>query len=163
MIRLTKQTDYALVLLTHMARGKGETPHTARDLAVDTHIPLPMVSKILKALGREGLLASTRGVHGGYRLARPAEEITAAEVIGLMEGPIGLTECTMHTDTTCSIESFCPVSTTLQRINQAVIVALKDLSLAEMATPWRVGPPPPRRKQSQMIEVTDESTVGMER
>lgn len=139
MIRLTKQTDYALVLLTRIARDRRAAWHTARDLAEETQIPMPMVSKILKILSRVGILASTRGAYGGYQLARPAEEITAAEIIDLLEGPVALTECAVHSGAkTCQIEALCPLSTTLQRINQAVIVALTQLSLAEMAQPWRL-------------------------
>ena len=92
MIRITKQTDYGIVLLTYLA-GHTERLFNAPELAAETHLPLPMVSKILKVLTREGMLASHRGVKGGYSLARLPEEISMAEIIAALEGPIALTEC----------------------------------------------------------------------
>ena len=92
MIRITKQTDYGIVLLTHLAANP-ERQYTAPELAAEARLPLPMVSKILKLLARDGLLASHRGVKGGYSLARPAEEISMAEIIAALEGPIAITEC----------------------------------------------------------------------
>ena len=92
MIRITKQTDYGIVLLTHLA-AHPDRHFNAPELAAEARLPLPMVSKILKLLAREGLLASHRGVKGGYSLARPAEEISMAEIIAALEGPIAITEC----------------------------------------------------------------------
>ncbi len=144
MIRLTKQTDYALVLLTQMATTPVCDMHTARDLAERTHLPLPMVSKILKTLGRHGLLISHRGSKGGYSLATDPENITVAEIIRVLEGPIALTECSVHSSTSCVIESSCPTSLNFRRISRAVTEALEGISLEEMAKPWRdwLGPIP---------------------
>ncbi|MBX3728828.1 MAG: SUF system Fe-S cluster assembly regulator [Candidatus Sumerlaeia bacterium] len=141
MLRLTKQTDYALVLLSLMAREGRRPVFTARDLAERTHIPMPMVSKILKRLAREDLLESTRGVNGGYSLSREPEEMSAAEVILKLEGPITLTECAAASDSLCAIEGSCPVSSTLQRVNRVVIEALRGISLADMARPGPGAPP----------------------
>jgi FeS assembly SUF system regulator len=135
MLRLTKQTDYALVLLSLMAREGRRPVFTARDLAERTHIPMPMVSKILKRLAREELLDSTRGANGGYSLARDPQAMSAAEVILKLEGPITLTECAGAADSLCAIEGSCPVSSTLQRVNRVVIEALRGISLADMARP----------------------------
>ena len=135
MIRLTKVTDYALVLMAYMARHRERELFTARDLAESTGIPLPMVSKILKTLTRDEYLHSTRGVGGGYSLARPAEEISVAGLIEHLEGPVSLTECSMHSDSTCSLEANCPVSHPLQRINRVVIDVLSGITLAQLAEP----------------------------
>ena len=107
MIRITKQTDYGIVLLTHLA-AHAERQYNAPELAAEARLPLPMVSKILKLLAREGLLASHRGVKGGYSLARPAEEISMAEIIAALEGPIAITEC-ISVESDCSHEALCPV------------------------------------------------------
>lgn len=133
MIRITKQTDYGIVLLTHLA-GQPERQVNAPELAAETQLPLPMVSKILKLLVREGLLLSHRGVKGGYSLARLPGEITMAEIIASLEGPIAITEC-IEVSSDCSHEQLCPVRSNWQRINAAVRGALEGITLAEMTSP----------------------------
>ena len=131
MIRLSRLTDYGIVLMAHLADA-GEGPHTARDLAEQTQLPLPAVSKLLKSLAREGLLVSSRGAKGGYQLARPAEKITVPEMIAALEGPIALTDCNLH-EGACSQEPRCHVRTPWQRINRAVHDALSRIRLADLA------------------------------
>ena len=111
----------------------GEGPHNARDLAAETQLPLPAVSKLLKTLAREGLLSSSRGAKGGYRLARPADEITLPEMIEALEGPIALTNCTLH-EGACAQEPSCQVRTPWQRINRVVRDALARIRLADLAS-----------------------------
>jgi FeS assembly SUF system regulator len=135
MLRMTRLTDYGVVLLTHIARQPDRVTRNAPELAVAAHLPLPTVSKILKILAREGLLVPHRGAKGGFSLARPAEDITVADIIGALEGPIALTECSGHAGERCEIESLCPVSTPWRRINRAVLDALHGITLAEMASP----------------------------
>ncbi len=137
MIRITKQADYAIILLGQFVNSGNNTTYNARDLAGATKLPLPMVGKILKTLVRGSLLESHRGVKGGYALTRRPEEISVDEIIGVMEGPIGLTECTVHGD--CEYETFCPARSNWNKINQAVLKALRGISLAEMAPPARNG------------------------
>jgi len=132
MIRISKNADYAIVLLAHLAKEGGiESLHNARELAEATHVPLPMVSKLLKALAREGLLSSHRGIKGGYHLARAAREISVAEIICAVEGPIGLTECADESGN-CEQQPFCDVSSHWQKINRVVFGALKNMPLTEM-------------------------------
>jgi len=133
MIRITKQTDYGIVLLTHMA-AHPDRHFNAPDLAAEARLPLPMVSKILKLLVREGILCSQRGVKGGYSLAREAEAISMAEIIGALEGPIAITEC-IDEGGLCSHERVCGVRSNWQRINDALLAALTGITLAEMAQP----------------------------
>jgi len=134
MIRITKQTDYGIVLLTHLAVHP-ERQFNAPDLAAEAQLPLPMVSKILKLLVREGLLASHRGVKGGYSLARPPREISMAEIVAALEGPIAITECIDEMGN-CFHEPICQVRGNWQRINSAVRDALAGITLAEMALPF---------------------------
>ena len=134
MLRLTRQSDYAIVLMTHFAGAPEKEVQNARDLARCAGLPLPTVSKTLKGLGRAGLLVSHRGVKGGYSLARPTTEITVAEIIEATEGRIALTECLDSATDECGIEFCCPVRTNWQRINQAVRGALRNIPLSEMAT-----------------------------
>ncbi|MEO8503977.1 MAG: SUF system Fe-S cluster assembly regulator [Acidobacteriota bacterium] len=133
MIRITKQTDYGIVLMTHLAQTP-DGQHSAPELAEELRIPLPMVSKILKILAREALLASHRGVNGGYSLARPPAEITVDQIVGSLEGPIAMTECVEdHHD--CAREAFCSVRGNWQVINRAIQGALQGISLADMLRP----------------------------
>jgi len=134
MLRMTKQADYGIVLMTQIA----EVPHrriTAPELAAETQIPLPMVSKILKLLGREGLLGSHRGVNGGYSLVRDPRHITVADMIAALEGPIAFTECVEDTPGCCSQEAICRLRSNWQRINLALRQALESISLADLTRP----------------------------
>jgi FeS assembly SUF system regulator len=134
MIRMTKQTDYGFVLLSHLAQAP-ERVVNAPDLAADTRLPVPMVSKILKLLARHGLLRSHRGVKGGYSLARPAAEITAAQIVRALEGPVALTVCIDGTPGECDRESYCQVRGHWQAINFAVDAALGRITLEQLALP----------------------------
>lgn len=138
MIRITRQTDYGIVLLTHMATRPIDEVHTAKDAARWSGLSLPMVSKILKTLARGGLLVSHRGVKGGYGLARTADKITVGDVIHALEGPIRITECS-HGPGFCEQETGCPTRVNWQRINNVVRDALEGIPLTEMVTP---GPGP---------------------
>jgi FeS assembly SUF system regulator len=138
MIRMTRQADYGIVLLTYFAEHRpGEATFTARDLAAETHLPVPMVSKILKTLAREGLLTSLRGVHGGYRLERSPDDISVVDIITALEGPIGITECTLDDPGTCGIVAMCAVRSNWQTINRVVRDALSRITLSQMAGPMK--------------------------
>jgi FeS assembly SUF system regulator len=146
-LRLTKLTDYAIVLLTHFAAdppdGAESEVWTARGLAAASLLPLPTVSKVLKQLSRAGILISHRGVAGGYSLARPAEAISVADVIAAIEGPISLTECSAVAPSLCELEPSCPSRSNWRRINEAVRGALERLSVAEMSVPAALPRPHP--------------------
>lgn len=129
MLRITKITDYGFILLAHMANHTEGQLHNAKDLSVSIGIPLPTVSKVLKILTQGGILKSHQGSKGGYSLSRPAGEISVAEIIEAVEGPVAITECS----TQDGCERNCPVSTSWQKINGAVIGALQGLSLTDMA------------------------------
>jgi len=131
MLRISRLTDYATVLLAALA-GEPERVQTAASLAAQTHIAAPTVSKLLKQLQRAGLVSSTRGLHGGYQLARPATQISAAAIIDALEGPLALTDCAAGHGQ-CGIEETCRVSRVWQRLNLAMRRALYDVSLAQLA------------------------------
>lgn len=133
-MRITRQTDYGILLLTQMASRPAQEIHTARDASSRSGLPLPMVSKILKSLARAGILASQRGVKGGYSLSRRPERISIEEIIRALEGPIHITECTQGPGS-CEQEQECPTRVNWQRINHAIREALEGVTLAEMASP----------------------------
>ncbi|MFO7639984.1 MAG: SUF system Fe-S cluster assembly regulator [Candidatus Competibacteraceae bacterium] len=141
MIRITREADYGIVLMTCLAQAEGQ-PRSAAALAQQRQLPLPMVSKILKSLTRAGLLLSQRGAQGGYSLARSATEISAADIVGALEGPIAITECSTGDHDGCSRLEHCEVSGHWSRINQAIHTALQSISLQEMSRP---DPPKPVR------------------
>jgi FeS assembly SUF system regulator len=133
MLRISKLTDYATVLMAELARQPGECL-PARQLAEQTHLELPTVSKVLKSLGRAGLVQSVRGVKGGYCLASEPESVSVAAVVRAMEGPIALTECALEAGL-CSHEPNCQLRGNWQRIGVAVETALEALSVADLARP----------------------------
>ena len=135
MIRMTRLTDYAIVLLTHIARDRDPAVHNSRDLAAAVRLPLPTVNKVLKTLTRKGLLLSHRGVKGGYRLARSPEDVSVAEIISATEGPVAITECSTSVPDSCEHEGLCPLGENWQRINQTILDALDKITLSEMAQP----------------------------
>ncbi len=137
MLRITKLTDYGIQVLAHLAEHEGQGPRAARDIAGGTCLPLPTVGKILRTLTRAGLLASQRGAQGGYRLARPPEEISVAEIITTFEGPIALTECLSGESATCGVEPICQTRGNWGRISRAIRHALEEIPLSEIARPQR--------------------------
>lgn len=133
MLRISKLTDYAVVLMAQAARHPVGSVRSAVELAGSSRIPVPTTEKILKILSRGGLLVSHRGNQGGYSLARPAKRISAAEIVSIMEGPIALTECGLPG--ICSLEDICTARHGWQQINQTVRRALQALTLEELARP----------------------------
>ncbi len=130
MLRVSKLTDYATAVMTCLASA-GDGVTSAQALAERARLELPTVSKLLKQLAQAGLVASTRGINGGYRLARAPERITIADIVTAMEGPIGMTECSAHAGL-CDHEPHCGVRVNWQRINQAIANALANVTLADM-------------------------------
>jgi FeS assembly SUF system regulator len=133
MLRLSKMADYGTVVLTAMIR-EPERSRSAAEIAAAIHVPAPTVSKILKILARGGLVASLRGAKGGYLLARPSNQISLADIIHSMDGPIGMTECSV-TPGLCSQESGCAVRANWQRVNHAVLGVLREITLDQMIAP----------------------------
>jgi FeS assembly SUF system regulator len=131
MLRIGKLTDYATVVLASLAQDV-ERYRAATELAERTHLSGPTVSKVLKELQRAHLVSSARGSHGGYRLARPPEQISAAQILDVFEGPIAITECS-GAQSRCGIAQTCGVGTAWQRVNAAIRRALEEVTLRQLA------------------------------
>jgi FeS assembly SUF system regulator len=131
MLRISRLTDYATVLLARLAADPARQ-YTASELALETRIALPTVSKLLKQLHRSSLVSSTRGLRGGYRLARPAAQITAAHILDALEGPLALTECSRR-QSQCGIEQSCRTGRAWQRVSIAIRRALEAITLVELS------------------------------
>jgi len=135
MLKLGKLADYGTMIATVLA-AEPERMYSAHELATRTHVSAPTVSKLLKQFTKSGLVASLRGAHGGYRLGRSPTHITVADVIAAIDGPIGLTQCSVHKGD-CAVESTCGVRSNWRLINTAIHQALKSVTLADMARPLR--------------------------
>ena len=133
MLRVTKLTDYASVVLTVLASAP-DTVLSATGLAERAGLEPPTVAKVLKPLAQAGLVQAFRGATGGYRLARPASEISLVEIVEAMEGPLAMTECSVH-DGQCDIEHSCSARANWRRINDVVADALRRVTLADMTLP----------------------------
>lgn len=131
MLRLSKLADYATVILVRL--GKKEELATATTLAQETGIPEPTVAKLLKGLAAEKLVESYRGARGGYRLARSLSEISVAQVIRTVDGPISVTACCDGRE--CNHGGTCGLSGRWDMVNQAICRALEGITLADMVQP----------------------------
>ena len=140
MLRVTKLTDYATLALAELATA-GDVRLSAGELAERAGLEMPTVAKLLKPLAQAGLVEGFRGANGGYKLARDAADISLVEIVEAMEGPLGMTECSVHSGQ-CGIEHSCGVRANWRRINDVVADALRGVSLAQMLVPV---PPAPRK------------------
>lgn len=140
MLRVTRQTDYAVVLLSQFV---STSTWTARELSERTGVTSAMVSKILKLLTQAEILVSQLGVKGGYSLSRPAAEISVADIVTALEGPLAITSCSVASVGTCEHENWCPCRPNWQRINDAIRGALEAVTLEDMADPGNAPTPAP--------------------
>jgi FeS assembly SUF system regulator len=139
MIRMSKLTDYAIVLLAHLARSGGTL--TAQELSDRSRVPAPTVSKLFKELSRAGLVLSQRGRHGGYGLARPAAQISVAQIVEAIDGPIALTDCSGPGKGPCQIEDICPARPGWDPVARAIHGALAALPLSTLSEHHSAGAP----------------------
>jgi FeS assembly SUF system regulator len=133
MLRISKMTDYAIIVMVELNASRGDVL-SAHALAERSHLELPTVSKVLKLLVKTGLVDSYRGANGGYSLERQAQDISVAEIIAAIEGPIAMTECSVE-EGLCAQEAICSLRGNWQRISVAIARAMEGVSLAEMAQP----------------------------
>jgi FeS assembly SUF system regulator len=134
MLRISKLTDYGIVLLAHFARRPPGSTCNARELSEATGLPFPAVGKVLKSLAQAGLLVSHRGAKGGYTLARPPVAISVAEIIEALEGPIVLMACSAGPGH-CEQESTCCVRDPWQTIHGAIRSTLSGVTLGGLVQP----------------------------
>ena len=140
MLRISKMTDYAIMVMVELHASRGEVLK-AHTLAERSRLELPTVSKVLKLLVKMDLVDSYRGANGGYCLERKAQDISVAEIIAAIEGPIAMTECSVE-EGLCAQEAICSLRGNWQRISVAVAKAMEGVSLAEMAQPVKPGMEP---------------------
>jgi len=129
MLKLSKKTDYSIILLTHL--GEQEAPVSAQGMASFYKLPYPMVANILKQLVSSGIIESTRGQQGGYVLARPADEINLSEIIRITDNTFELVEC-VHEEELCKIHQCCPTRRTLLSLHQKIQKFVEETTLASI-------------------------------
>ena len=135
MLRLSKLTDYAVVVLIRLGdcvRAGEDCVQTSPGIALATGVPEPTVAKVLKALASAMLVTSQRGARGGYRLSRPLETVTVADVIAAIDGPIALTACVEGGGGGCDVENICAVKGRWDLVNDVIRAALTEISLTDM-------------------------------
>jgi len=134
MLKISRLTDYGLLATVYLARHPGQVA-AAREIAEFYHLPLPAITKVLKALNTGGLISSHRGVDGGYSFEGDVESVTLGHLIEVFEGPWDLTECETFDDdghATCAIRVACPSRRFMFGINQAVKGAFEQVTLGDL-------------------------------
>ena len=134
-MRLTHLADYAVVLMTAAARRPAAARLSATELSVETGVPLPTAQKLMGLLATSGLLTSVRGAGGGFALARSAAEITLADIVEAVEGPIALTMCSDSNNHECILDKHCRVKPHIGIVGNAVRGALGAVSLQQLSSP----------------------------
>jgi FeS assembly SUF system regulator len=138
LLRLSNFADYGVVIMTAAARTDGGLV-AASQVSSATGIPVPTVAKLMNHLARAGLLVSHRGVSGGFALSRPSPEISLADIVEAIDGPIALTHCCAEDAARCELHSRCAVRPHWEPVNRAVRTALSHVSLQALAgTPEEV-------------------------
>ena len=133
MIRFSRMADYGVLLLGHFARHPGPLASTS-ELAETYHMPRTVVANLLKEFSKAGLLESRRGLHGGYRLARPTTEITLLDVLSVIDGPVQLIDCAVEDlhSSACDYEDVCPSRSPMQGVHRRIVRLLEGITLAEL-------------------------------
>ncbi|TWT45770.1 HTH-type transcriptional regulator IscR [Phycisphaerae bacterium RAS1] len=136
MLSLTRKSEYALIAVCHLARAESRVV-SAREIAAQHHVPLPLLMNVLKVLGQAGIINSVRGARGGYSLSTPAEALTLSELIEAVEGPVRLVRCgpphEAHADGACDLSGRCLIKQPVLRIHEELRRFLAGITLAEIA------------------------------
>jgi Rrf2 family protein len=144
MLRLSKKADYALMAMKHLALRSDRGSSSAREIAEQYDIPIELMAKVLQRLVRRGLLSSHQGTHGGYQLARVPAQISVADVIQAIDGPVTVTACTTD-DGRCDQYAKCNVRDPLWRVRERILTALGECTIAELASEPPTATPAPTR------------------
>ena len=139
-MRLTHLADYAVVMMTAAARREASARLSATELSEETGVPLPTAQKLMQKLAAHGLLVGQRGAGGGYALARPAGEISLADIVEAVEGPIVLTMCADGVNHDCALDAHCKVKPHMSIVGDAIRSSLNAVSLVQLCcSPAKAG------------------------
>ncbi len=132
MFKLSKKTDYALIAVKHLATHAENGSCSASDIAAAYGISTTLLAKVLQKLAKRGLVTARHGSSGGYKLVKPAREITALEVISAIDGPLSITSCVTHRGE-CDQTSTCTVREPLRRVNESILQVLGTVTISQMS------------------------------
>lgn len=140
MLALTKKTGYGLIAMSHLAGLEGDKVASSREIAAKFGVPISLLMNVLKELSAAGYVESVRGAHGGYRLTRDPSEISLADLVIAVEGPIRLAECVTGdvadgSQAICKIMDKCPIADPVHRVHRKLRDFLKNVTLAEIVAP----------------------------
>src|SRR6185503_6444567 len=138
-MRLSHLADYAVVLMTAAASRPAVARLSSTELSAETGVPLPTEQKLMGQLAGRGLLRSMRGASGGFSLARPAQDISLADIVEAVEGPIALTMCSDSSNHQCILDAHCRVKPHIGVVGRAVRGALGAVTLQQLSTPAKAG------------------------
>jgi FeS assembly SUF system regulator len=138
-MRLSHLADYAVVLMTAAARRPAGARLSATELSGETGVPLPTAQKLMGQLAASGLLNSVRGAGGGFALSRAPAEISLADIVEAVEGPIALTMCSDSANHECILDAHCRVKPHMGVVGNAVRGALGAVSLTSLCGPASAG------------------------
>lgn len=165
MLKLSKKADYGLIALRHLALSRPGASASAKQIAGQYGLPLPLLSKVLQRLARGGFLEPVYGTNGGYRLARDPRQISALEVILAIDGPVILASC-FDRNGHCTQSPRCTVRAPLRRIHEGILRLLGGIMISELSSegdnaPVRITAPPgarqrPHRPRSPAARSQDE-------
>ena len=154
MIKVSRMADYAVLLVCKMTKNT-DTTYSAHELSLTTSLPITTISKILTKLTKAEITQSVRGVSGGYKLLKDAENISVGNIIDIIDGKIALTVCIEENKNNCGLASMCTSHSNWQIINNAVSRTLNSISIKEMASPIK-------NFKEKKIEVTIDRKLHME-
>lgn len=137
MLRISKLTDYATLILTYLASASSQVV-SAASIAKTCHLSVPTVSKLLKILADAKLVTAFRGTGGGYLLARDITEISIADVVTAIEGKLAITECCISTH--CGLDAWCTVKENWKQVNKIILNTLAEIKLSDMIRPLHIRP-----------------------
>ena len=154
MLKISRLTDYGLLAAVYLARKSGEVV-SAREIAAFYHLPLPMITKVLKTLHQGEVIGSHRGVGGGYSFDGDAESVTLGQLLDVLEGPWDLVECESideHGQAVCSIRVACPSRTFMFGINRTIKGAFEQVTLGDLSRGVMPLAVVPREELAQMVK-----------
>jgi len=140
MLKLTKRSDYGLIALRHLAVAGPAGVVTAKEISDTYRIPQPLLAKVLQTLTKSGLLSAEQGARGGYRLAKPANKITALDVVRRIDGPVILTSCSTH-NSSCDQDDVCTIKGPLGVVHEEILKLLDSITVADLSQDLPKMPP----------------------
>ena len=130
MFKITRKLEYALIALRHIQGQSEDKVVSAKEISGVYRIPLQLLAKILQELSKHDILEAIQGAHGGYRLKKSLDEMNLTALIKILEGPIGIMDCSI--DTKCVQLDICNIRKPINRVNDAIVSMFDNLTLSEI-------------------------------